>query len=107
MDEFQGEIDKCVAAKDALAKQIGEQNQKSREMRSQLQDAKKKMNFASEEEIDQEIANIEFKMWTSSLSLKEEKLAVQQIADLKKQKNVISDKMRELRDEKRKEQEAY
>jgi len=136
IDEFQSQIDKIVEQKDKLAKQLGEQNQKQKEMRSQLNDAKKKMHYDSEEAIDEEIANIEFKMWTSSLSLKEEKAALQQITDLKKMKpkltslgkmkdaldsgsaqqaalpvreqmDLLSSQMREIRDEKKKEQEAY
>merc|ERR1719316_1760519 len=48
------------------------------------------MKFASEAEIDKKIADIEFNMWTSSLSLKEEKKYLDEIKELKRSKPKVS-----------------
>ena len=42
-------------------------------------------------EIEQRIASLEFKMWTDSLSLKDEKAVLKEISDLKKQKPKLAE----------------
>merc|ERR1712151_396844 len=49
------------------------------------------MKFTSEEEINDRIATIEFKLWTESISLKEEKALLAEIKELKKNKPKLSE----------------
>jgi len=51
---------------------------------------KKSIGFTSEAEIDDRIATIEFKMWTESVSLKDEKAYIAEIKELKKNKPKVS-----------------
>merc|ERR1719482_2151638 len=59
-------------------------------MKQQLGKMKKSMTFKSEAEIDERIATIEFKMWTESVSLKQEKDYLAEIKELKKNKPKVS-----------------
>merc|ERR1712193_514406 len=59
-------------------------------MKEQLTKMKGSLGFKSEEEIDKRIADIEFNMWTSSLSLKEEKKALDEIKELKRSKPKVA-----------------
>merc|ERR1711865_976352 len=62
----------------------------AREKRQELKDMKKSMGFTSEREIDERIASIEFKMWTESVPLKEEKKLLLEIQELKRKKPAVS-----------------
>merc|ERR1712183_1154078 len=52
---------------------------------------KKSMGYTSEADIDERIATIEFKLWTDSISLKEEKQFLAEIKELKKNKPKLSE----------------
>merc|ERR1719387_3456441 len=59
-------------------------------MKDQLSKMKGSLGFKSEAEIDKRIADIEFNMWTSSISLKEEKKLLDEIKELKRSKPKVS-----------------
>eukprot|EP00928_Gymnodinium_smaydae_P085836 TRINITY_DN694_c0_g2_i1.p2 TRINITY_DN694_c0_g2~~TRINITY_DN694_c0_g2_i1.p2 ORF type:complete len:417 (-),score=167.58 TRINITY_DN694_c0_g2_i1:93-1157(-) len=59
-------------------------------MKNQLTKMKKSIGYNSEAEIDERIASIEFKMWTGSISLKEEKELLKEIQELKKSRPKVS-----------------
>merc|ERR1712183_1178728 len=52
---------------------------------------KKSMGYTSEADIDERIASIEFKLWTDSISLKEEKALLAEIKELKKTKPKLAE----------------
>merc|ERR1719386_212176 len=60
-------------------------------MKADLSKLAKTMKYTSEAEIDERIATIEFKMWTDSISLKEEKTLLAEIKELKKNKPKLSE----------------
>jgi len=90
LDEVSGKMNELHARKDALQKQVGAVQGEAREKRQQLNDMKKSMGFRSEQEIDERIASIEFKMWTESVPLKEEKKLLLEIQELKRKKPQVS-----------------
>merc|ERR1712204_47280 len=51
---------------------------------------KRSIGYKSETEIDERIATIEFKLWTESISLKEEKKYLQEIQELKRNRPKVS-----------------
>merc|ERR1719387_2559325 len=59
-------------------------------MKDQLSKMKGSLGFKSEAEIDKRIADIEFNMWTTSISLKEEKKLLDEIKELKRSKPKVS-----------------
>merc|ERR1712187_666809 len=73
------------AIKGAINGKRGEQAQ----MKNDLSKMKKSMGYQTEGEIDERIATIEFKLWTESLSLKDEKAYLAEIKELKKNKPKI------------------
>merc|ERR1712194_158052 len=61
-----------------------------REMRDQLTKMKKTIGYGSVQEIDERIASIEFKLWTESVPLKEEKKFLAEIQELKKNRPKVT-----------------
>merc|ERR1719183_2034285 len=59
-------------------------------MKGDLVKMKKSMGYTSETDIDDRIATIEFKLWTESISLKDEKNYLAEIKELKKNKPMVS-----------------
>eukprot|EP00746_Dinoflagellata_sp_MGD_P160770 gnl/MRDRNA2_/MRDRNA2_87672_c0_seq1.p1 gnl/MRDRNA2_/MRDRNA2_87672_c0~~gnl/MRDRNA2_/MRDRNA2_87672_c0_seq1.p1 ORF type:complete len:476 (-),score=226.33 gnl/MRDRNA2_/MRDRNA2_87672_c0_seq1:68-1495(-) len=90
LDEVQAKIDSFAGKKDELYKQIDNEKNADKEMKAQLQKMKSSVGFSSEAEIDKRIADIEFNMWTSSISLKEEKKLLDEIKELKRSKPKVS-----------------
>jgi len=90
LDEVQAKIDAFAGKKDELYKQIDSEKNADKEMKAQLQKMKTSVGFSSEAEIDKRIADIEFNMWTSSISLKEEKKLLDEIKELKRSKPKVS-----------------
>merc|ERR1712050_327528 len=89
-DEFASKIGALQDQKDKIMKAMGEKQQEGREARNNLNKLKKTIGYTSETEIDERIASIEFKLWTSSVSLKEEKKLLQEIQDLKRNRPKVS-----------------
>merc|ERR1712139_508623 len=90
LDEVQARIDAFAGKKDELYKQIDSEKVADKEMKQQLQKMKGSLGFSSEADIDKRIADIEFNMWTSSLSLKEEKKYLDEIKELKRSKPKVT-----------------
>merc|ERR1719373_786883 len=59
-------------------------------MRSQLNKMKKPIGYTKEQDIDERIATIEFKLNTDTMSLKEEKEYLKEIAELKRNRPKVS-----------------
>jgi uncharacterized coiled-coil DUF342 family protein len=76
--------------KEQISKMLGDRTAEGAEMKSQVQKMKKTIGYTSEAAIDERIASIEFKMWTESVSLKEEKAYLVEIKELKKNKPKVS-----------------
>jgi len=90
LDEVQSRIDAFAGKKDELYKQIDSEKNADKEAQAQLKKMKGDMKFQTEAEIDKKIADIEFNMWTTSLSLKEEKKYLDEIKELKRCKPKVS-----------------
>jgi len=90
LDEVQVRIDAFAGKKDELYKQIDGEKAADKEMKQQLSKMTKSLGFKSEAEIDKRIADIEFNMWTTSSSLKEEKKMIDEIKELKRSKPKVS-----------------
>merc|ERR1719191_172506 len=69
---------------------MGDKKQEGRVARDDLNKLKKSIGYTSEAEIDERIASIEFKLWTDSVTLKEEKKMLAEIAELKKNRPKVS-----------------
>jgi len=90
LDEFSGKMNAIQEQKDGIKKAVGEKQAEGKEMKQKLNGMKKNLGFTSEDQIDDRIATIEYKMWTGSVSLKEEKAFLKEISELKKNKPKIS-----------------
>jgi len=86
LDEYSGKMNTLQEQKENILKSMGDKRQEGQQMKQQVQAMKKTIGFSSEQEIDQRIADIQFKMWTESITLKEEKKYLQEIQELKRNK---------------------
>merc|ERR1712190_698686 len=57
---------------------------------SDLKKMKKTIGYESEEKIDERIASIEFKLWTDTIPLKEEKALLKELSELKKSRPKVA-----------------
>merc|ERR1712072_622233 len=73
-----------------MGKMLGDKKSEGAEMKQELNKMKKSMGFTSEADIDDRIATIEFKLWTESISLKDEKNYMAEIKELKKNRPKVS-----------------
>merc|ERR1719191_773481 len=83
-------MNKVQAQKEELQKKIGEKVSEGKQMRQELNKMKKSVGYTSTDRIDERIADIEFTLWTSSVSLKDEKKMLDEMKELKKTKPKIS-----------------
>eukprot|EP00933_Yihiella_yeosuensis_P082720 TRINITY_DN966_c0_g1_i3.p1 TRINITY_DN966_c0_g1~~TRINITY_DN966_c0_g1_i3.p1 ORF type:complete len:487 (+),score=214.34 TRINITY_DN966_c0_g1_i3:76-1461(+) len=90
LDELSDNINKLYEKKDAIQKQVGDKKAEGSEMRKGLKDMKKSLNVSSESDIQDKIAEIELKLRTESMPLKEEKKLVLEIQNLKKARPKIA-----------------
>jgi len=90
LDEFSQKINALQEQKDGIQKAMGEKRAESLQMKSDLTKMKKSIGFASEDEIDQRIASIEFKLWTDTVPLKEEKKMLQEMQELKRNRPKVA-----------------
>lgn len=90
LDEYSGKLNELQERKEGIKKQVDDQQQAGREMRQQLNKMKKSIGFSDETEIDNRIATIEFKLWTDTMPLKEEKKLLQEIQELKRNRPKVS-----------------
>lgn len=77
--------------KDDIIKSMKDSKEAVRANKNELGNMRKKLGFNSTDEIDDRIATIEFKLWTESLTLKEEKKLLEEIKMLKKDKPKIAE----------------
>merc|ERR1712061_314426 len=76
--------------KEAITGKIEEDKAASIQAKNDLQKMKKSIGYESEEKIDERIANIEFKLWTDSIPLKEEKALLKELSELKKSRPKVA-----------------
>merc|ERR1712050_404636 len=91
LDEVQGQMNHIKAQKDSIQASLGDKKAEGQTMKAELSKMTKNMKYTSEAEIDDRITIIEFKLWTESISLKEEKTLLAEIKDLKKNKPKLSE----------------
>lgn len=84
LDAFSEKINSLVERKESVNKAMGDKRQEASDLKNQLNKMKKSMGYQSEQEIDDRIAFIEFKLQTESMPLREEKEYLKEIQDLKK-----------------------
>jgi len=90
LDEYQDIIDRHEGEKRKIYDTMKQQQDASRAARNELHAMKNKLPHGSVEEIDQEIAKIEYKLQTETLTLKQEKALLVQIQQLKGSKPEIA-----------------
>jgi len=90
LDHWSGLLDGIRGKKDGISKALGDKKTESMEAKNELTKMKKAVGFTSEVEIDDRIREIEFKMHHSSVSLKEEKAMMIEIASLKKNRPKVA-----------------
>uniref|UniRef100_A0A7S1AJB0 Uncharacterized protein n=1 Tax=Noctiluca scintillans TaxID=2966 RepID=A0A7S1AJB0_NOCSC len=91
LDECSKKIDALQEQKSGILGQVGDRVAENKEMKAQLNKMKKSLGYTSEDAIDERIASIEYRMWTESITLKEEKKLLAEIADLKRNKPKVSE----------------
>merc|ERR1719215_2093601 len=90
LDEFSAKIDELLKAKDDVKKAVGDKRAEGLEMKNSLQKMQKAIGYTSEAEIDERIADIEHRMVSESISLKEEKELMKEISELKKNRPKVT-----------------
>lgn len=86
IDELTKKIDLLEDERKLLGERVINAQQRNRNLRGQLDNLQRGLQFHSVEEIDKKIQEIEYMMMTESLTLKEEKKLIADIEKLKKQK---------------------
>merc|ERR1740129_568201 len=89
LDAVSARMDEIRGKNEEIQKAIGDSQQQAKDMRKELNSMKKSIGFTSGAEIDERIAAIEFKLWTESIPLKDEKKLLAEIQDLKKSKSKV------------------
>lgn len=89
-DECSKEMDRLQALKDEINESLGVTKQQGMQMRSELNKMKKQLGYTSEGDIDKRIADIERKMHSESLSLKDEKAFMVELKSLKQSRPKVS-----------------
>merc|ERR1712187_932521 len=84
LDHWSKKMDEVKAKKEAITGKIEEDKQANIQAKNDLAKMKKSIGYSNEREIDDRIASIEFKLWTDTIPLKEEKALLKELSDLKK-----------------------
>ncbi|SBT79743.1 conserved Plasmodium protein, unknown function [Plasmodium malariae] len=90
IDSFQHEIDKLENERRNILDDIEKRQKHKRELRVNAQNLKKQVGFENEQDIEKKVREIENKLMTSTISIKEEKLLINQILTLNKNKPLLS-----------------
>merc|ERR1712187_675721 len=90
LDHWSSKMDEVAQKKQAITGRIEEDKQASIQAMSDLKKMKKTIGYESEEKIDERIASIEFKLWTDTIPLKEEKALLKELSDLKKSRPKVA-----------------
>lgn len=97
VDAAQRKIDEQEKKRNAIQEQIKKIQQNDKDSRTEVQKMQKTIGFQSEEQIDKEIADIEYQMHTESLTLKREKELMLKISSLKQVKPQLN-KLAKMKD---------
>jgi len=89
LDEYSEKMNALQAQKEEINKAVGSKKQEAGEMKQQLTKMKKTIGYTSEGDIDKRIADIQFKMWTDTVPLKEEKKMLAEIQELKRNRGKV------------------
>lgn len=92
-DDFEtakGKFDELRTKQFELINQIKQQNEQAKENKRELRDLNKSLGMGGEESIDGKIRELEYKMQTGTISLKQEKDMMAQIKELKKKKPLMA-----------------
>jgi chromosome segregation ATPase len=73
LNEIHKNLEQYESRKEGISTDIGKKEQEKKDQRLQINKLKRNIGYENEGEIDDRIATIEFKLWTESISLKEEK----------------------------------
>ncbi|CAA9989153.1 conserved Plasmodium protein, unknown function [Plasmodium knowlesi strain H] len=90
IDGVQEEIDKLENERRKILDEMDKKQKHKKELRVNAQNMKKQIGFHNEEDIEKKIKEIENKLMTSTISIKEEKLLINQIQALNKNKPLLS-----------------
>eukprot|EP00746_Dinoflagellata_sp_MGD_P160750 gnl/MRDRNA2_/MRDRNA2_87647_c0_seq1.p1 gnl/MRDRNA2_/MRDRNA2_87647_c0~~gnl/MRDRNA2_/MRDRNA2_87647_c0_seq1.p1 ORF type:complete len:475 (+),score=210.01 gnl/MRDRNA2_/MRDRNA2_87647_c0_seq1:108-1532(+) len=90
LDDVQARIEAVAGKKDDLYKQIDTEKMAEKQMKDQLAKMKGSLGFKDEADIDKRIADIEFQMWTGTMTLREEKKLMEEIKELKRSKPKVA-----------------
>jgi uncharacterized coiled-coil DUF342 family protein len=97
LDVAQRKIDECEKKRNQIGDQIKKLLDTEKESRTEVQKMQKSIGFQSEEQIDREIAEIEYQMHTESLTLKREKELMTKVSQLKQVKPQLN-KLSKMKD---------
>jgi len=84
LDEQSAKMDELQARKEALQKAIGDRVSEGKQLREAANKMKREIGYTDAQQIDERIATIEYTLWTSSLTLKEEKKYLAEVQELKR-----------------------
>merc|ERR1719421_1898003 len=84
LDEQSAKMDELQGRKEALQKAIGDKVSEGKQLREGLNKMKREIGYTDAQQIDERIATIEYTLWTSSLTLKEEKKFLAEVQELKR-----------------------
>merc|ERR1719393_1036952 len=90
LDHWSKKMDEVKAKKEEITGKIQEDKQASIQAKNDLQKMKKSIGYGSEADIDDRIASIEFKLWTDTIPLKEEKALLKELSELKKSRPKVA-----------------
>jgi len=90
LDEYSAKIDELQKAKDREIGGIQEKQNESKNRRQELNKMKKNLGFDDIKAIDEKIRELEFRMQTESLSLKQEKELMIKIKELKASRPLVT-----------------
>jgi chromosome segregation ATPase len=97
LDAAQNKLTELEKKRNHVQEQIKKILQTDKDSRTEMQKMQKDIGFQSEEQIDKQIADIEYQMHTESLTLKREKELMMKIAQLKQVKPQLN-KLTKMRD---------
>jgi len=90
LNQINEQLDAFDQKKDVINTDLGKKKQETMDARNQINKMKRSIGYTDETAIDERIATIEFKLWTESISLKEEKKFLQEITELKRNRPKVS-----------------
>ena len=94
LDAAQNKLDELEKKRNAVQEQIKKIQEADKNSRTEIQKMQKDIGFQSEEQIDRQVADIEYQLHTESLTLKREKELIAKIAQLKQVKPQLNKLMK-------------